>query len=102
MSNWAELDENNIVVRVLTGDNEDPNGDEGYQWFIDNLGGRWIKTSFNTVGGVHLKGGTPFRKNGAAIGSTYDEERDAFIAPMPPFEGTWVLNEETCLWEQSI
>ena len=47
MSHWAELDESNIVLRVLVGDNNDPVGDEGYQWLIDNLGGTWIKTSYN-------------------------------------------------------
>ena len=51
MAHWAELDENNIVTRVLVGSNED--ADEGYQWLIDNLGGTWVKTSYNTQGGVH-------------------------------------------------
>jgi hypothetical protein len=100
MSHWAEIDENNIVLRVLVGDNNDPNGDEGYQWLIDNLGGRWIKTSYNTQGGVHLLGGTPLRKNYAGIGFTYDEERDAFIPPKP--FNNWTLNEDTCQWEAPI
>lgn len=106
MAHWAEIDENNIVLRVLVGDNNDPAGDEGYSWLINNLGGRWLKTSYNTQGGIHLEGGIPFRKNYAGIGSVYDEERDAFIPPKPqPIElenGTlseWVLNETTCLWE---
>jgi hypothetical protein len=88
MSHWAEVDENNIVLRVLVGDNDDPNGDEGYQWLIDNLGGRWIKTSYNSN----------IRKNYAGIGFTYDEERDAFISPKPE-EGEWILDEETCRWK---
>lgn len=96
MSHWAELDENNIVLRVLVGDNNEL--DEGYQWLIDNLGGRWVKTSYNTVGGVHLLGGTPFRKNYAGVGSKYDEERDAFIAAKPEI-GNWQLNEDTCNWD---
>ena len=50
MAHWAELDENNIVTRVLVGDNNDPAGDEGYQWLIDNLGGTWVKTSYNAIG----------------------------------------------------
>jgi hypothetical protein len=88
MSHWAEIDSNNIVLRVLVGNNDDPNGDEGYQWLIDNLGGTWIKTSYN--GNI--------RKNYAGIGSTYDSTRDAFISPKP--EGDyWVLNEDTCIWE---
>ena len=71
MSHWAEIDENNIVLRVTVGDNNDPVGDEGYQWLIDNLGGTWIKTSYN--GNI--------RKNFAAIDYTYDQVNDAFISP---------------------
>jgi hypothetical protein len=73
MSHFAEIDESNIVIRVLVGDNNHPAGDEGYQWFIDNLGGTWIKTSYNSK----------IRYNFAAIGYTYDPIDDAFIAPMP-------------------
>lgn len=109
MSHWAEIDENNMVTRVLVGSNDDP--DEGYQWLVDNLGGTWKKTSYNTIGGIHTLGGIPFRKNYAGIGYTWDEARDAFIPPMPSttipdpldenatIEVTWVLNEDTCLWE---
>jgi len=95
MAHWAELDENNIVTRVLVGSNEDP--DEGYQWLIDNLGGTWVKTSYNTQGGVHSLGGTPLRKNYAGIGYSYDADRDAFIPPKP--FNSWLLNEDTCLWD---
>jgi len=95
ISHWAELDENNIVTRVLVGSNEDP--DEGYQWLIDNLGGTWVKTSYNTQGGVHSLGGTPLRKNYAGIGYSYDATRDAFIPPKP--FNSWLLNEDTCLWD---
>ena len=95
MAHWAEIDESNIVLRVTVGSNDDAN--EGYQWLIDNLGGTWIKTSYNTTGGVHTLGGTPLRKNYAGIGYTYDSVRDAFIPPMPEGIG-WTLNEETCLW----
>ena len=73
MSHWAELDSDNKVLRVLVGDNNDPAGDEGYQWLIDNLGGTWVKTSYN---------GT-IRYNYAGIGFIYDPIDDAFIAPMP-------------------
>lgn len=110
MAHWAQVDENNIVTNVVVGDNNDSNGDEGYQWLVDNLGGRWLKTSYNTRGGVHLTGGTPLRKNYAGVGYTYDEDRDAFIAPKPPLEESvvnkkiidWKLNEETCAWEMMI
>ena len=96
MAHFAEIDKNNIVIRVLVTNNS--HEDEGYQWLIDNLGGRWIKTSYNTKAGVHELGGTPLRKNYAGIGYTYDEARDAFIPPKP--EGNWILNEDTCLWEE--
>jgi hypothetical protein len=89
MAHWAEVNENNIVLRVIVGDNNDPAGDEGYQWLIDNLGGTWIKTSYN--GNI--------RKNFAGVDYTYDPVRDAFIAPKPE-EGDWILNEDTCQWEE--
>lgn len=73
MSHWAEINEDNIVIRVLVGDNNDPNGDEGYKWLIDNLGGTWIKTSYS--GSI--------RFNYAGAGYTYDPIDDAFIEPMP-------------------
>ena len=87
MSHWAEIDSSNKVVRVLVGDNNDPNGDEGYQWLIDNLGGNWIKTSYNAN----------IRKNFAGIGMSFDAVRDAFI-PMKCHEIA-TLNEETCQWD---
>mgnify|MGYP003333181615 CR=1 FL=1 len=65
MAHWAEIDKNNIVLRVTVGDNNEP--DEGYQWLIDNLGGTWIKTSYNTVNGTHVLGDIPFRKNFAGM-----------------------------------
>jgi hypothetical protein len=86
MSHFAELDENNIVIRVVVGDNNDQAGDEGYSWIVNNLGGRWIQTSYNSN----------IRFNYAGIGYTYDEDRDAFIAPEP--EGHLGFNEETCRW----
>ena len=98
MAHWSELDENNIVTRVTVGSND--HEDEGYQWLIDNLGGRWIKTSYNTHGGVHTLGGTPLRKNFGDVGFTYNEELDAFIPPKP-YE-SWVLNQGTCLWEAPV
>jgi hypothetical protein len=89
MSHWAEVDTENIVTRVLVGSNEDPAGDEGYQWLVNNLGGTWIKTSYN--GNI--------RKNFAGIGYTYDEGRDAFIAPKPECHPDQItLDEETCTW----
>jgi len=107
MAHWAELDSNNIVVRVLVGDNNDPAGDEGYQWLIDNLGGTWVKTSYNAVGGKwrnpetnEITENPGFRKNYAGIGYTYDSGRDAFIPPKP--FNSWVLDENTCLWNAPV
>jgi len=57
----------------------------------------WVQTSYNTLGGRHVLGGTPLRKNYAGVGYTYDSERDAFIPPK--IYNSWELNEETCLWE---
>lgn len=87
MAHWAELDENNIVLRVVVTDNNDPNGDEGYRWLIDNLGGRWIQTSYNSN----------FRRRFAGIGVIYNAELDAFILPQP--YPSWTLNPETASWD---
>ena len=87
MAHWAEIDENNIVIRVSVGSNNDP--DEGYQWLIDNLGGTWVKTSYN--GNI--------RKNFAGIGYTYDPIADHFFAPQP--YPSWILNEDA-IWQAPI
>lgn len=89
MSHWAELDDKNIVLRVLVGDNNDPAGDEGYQWLIDNLGGTWVQTSYN---------GT-IRYNFAGEGYTYDPIDDAFIAPMPECGHDSLLLNAKKFWE---
>jgi hypothetical protein len=80
MAHWAELDNTNKVIRVLVGDNNDT--DEGYQWLIDNLGGTWVKTSYNSK----------IRFNYAGIGYTYDPINDAFIAPAPCDHPELLLN----------
>jgi len=89
MSHWAELDADNKVIRVLVGDNNDPAGDEGYSWLIDNLGGTWVKTSYN--GNI--------RYNYAGIGYTYDPIDDAFISPQP--FPSWILNSQK-KWEAPV
>ena len=88
MSHWAELDSDNQVLRVLVGDNNDPAGDEGYSWLIDNLGSTWVKTSYN---------GT-IRYNFAGKGFTYDPIDDAFISPIPCEHDTLILNTQK-RWE---
>jgi len=105
MASFAKLGLNNKVIEVLSVHNNellDSNGVEqevnGID-FLTKLTGYpvWKQTSYNTHSGVHKLGGTPFRKNHAGIGYTYDEDRDAFIAPQP--FPSWILNEDTCLWE---
>lgn len=87
MSHWAEIDDENKVIRVLVCDNNDPNGDEGYQWLVNRLGGTWIKTSYNRT----------IRKHFASVGMTYREDLDAFVHPQCHPEA--VLNETTCAWD---
>jgi hypothetical protein len=94
MSHFAKLDENNLVTFVTVGRQED-DGKEAE--LSARTGDVYKQTSYNTYGGVHLLGGTPFRKNFASIGYTYDVEKDAFIPPKP--FNSWSLNEQTCLWE---
>lgn len=91
MSHFAEVDDNNKVIRVLVGDNNDPAGDEGYSWLVDNLGGTWIKTSYNNR----------IRYNYAGIGYTYDPIDDAFIAPMPECGHDSLLLNAQKRWECS-
>lgn len=79
MAHWAQIDENNIVLQVTVGDNNDPNGDEGYQWLLDNLGGTWVKTSYNAT----------FGKKFAAIGDTYIPQSGNFKPPTPFASWTW-------------
>ena len=108
MASFAKIGLNNKVMEVLSVHNnelKDSNGVEQENIGIDFLTkltgwSIWKQTSYNTHGGVHLLGGTPFRKNHAAIGYTYDEDRDAFI-PKKPFN-SWILNENTCQWEAPV
>jgi hypothetical protein len=108
MASFAKIGLNNKVIEVQSLVNEvlhDSNGVEQEAIGIDfltKLTGYpvWKQTSYNTHGGVHDNGGTPLRKNHAGIGYTYDEDRDAFI-PKKPFN-SWVLNEDTCLWNSPV
>ena len=93
MAHFAKLDENNVVIFVTVGRDED-DGKEAE--LTARTGDVYKQTSYNTVGGVHLLGGTPFRKNFAGIGYTYDAVRDAFIPPKPSADAT--LDEATCQW----
>ena len=100
MAHYAFLDENNIVTEVIVGKDE---GEEGVDWeahYGAFRGQLCRRTSYNTYGGVHSGGGTPYRKNYAGIGYTYDAGRDAFIAPQP--FASWLLDEDTCLWNAPV
>ena len=97
MAHFARLDSNNIVDFVVVGRDED-NGKEAE--LSARTGDVYKQTSYNTHGGVHALGGTPFRKNYAGLGYTYDAGRDAFIPPKP--YASWLLNEDTCLWDSPV
>jgi hypothetical protein len=108
MASFAKIGLNSKVIEVQSVVNEvlkDSSGIEreelGIQ-FLNELTGWpiWKQTSYNTKAGIHSNGGTPFRKNHAGIGYTYDEDRDAFI-PKKPYN-SWILNENTCNWESPI
>ena len=104
MSHFAKLDANNVVTYVIKARQESDGMEDE---FTQSTGEVWKQTSYNTRGGVHYTDGVPsedqrkaLRKNYAGIGFSYDPERDAFIPPKP-FE-SWVLNEDTCLWEAPV
>lgn len=104
MAHYALLNENSIVIAVITGKGEgDLINNQEVDWeayYTNTTGYTCKKTSYNTIGNVHQLGGTPFRKNYAGIGHIYDPVRDAFIDPQP--FPSWTLNEDTCLWEPPI
>ena len=108
MASFAKIGLNNKVMEVLSVHNNELKDSNGIEQevngidFLTKLTGWsiWKQTSYNTIGGVHKLGGTPLRKNHAAIGYTYDEDRDAFI-PKKPYD-SWILNETTCQWEAPV
>jgi hypothetical protein len=93
MSHYAKV-LGGVVQQVIVADLE------FFTTFVDTSPGEWIQTSYNTHGGIHVNGGIPLRKNYAGIGYTYDLQRDAFIPPKP--YNSWLLNEETCLWDSPV
>jgi hypothetical protein len=108
MASFAKIGLNSKVIEVLSVVNEvlhDANGVEQESIGIDfltKLTGYpvWVQTSYNTHGGVHSSGGIPLRKNHAGKGYIYDENIDAFIPPKP--FNSWILNEDTCVWESPV
>ena len=103
MAHFAKLGVGNKVLRVTVVSNDVATTERAGEEFLQNLHGSrdvWKQTSYNTIGGEHKLGGTPFRKNYAGVGFTYDEVRDAFIEPKP--YDSWTLNETTCQWEAPV
>jgi len=103
MAHFAKLGTGNIIERVEVVSNDIATTEQAGIDFLQNLykdRAIWKQTSFNTKGGAHKTGGTPFRKNFASIGYTYDQTRDAFIPPKP--FNSWVLNEDSCQWEAPV
>jgi len=104
MASFAKIGVGNIIERVEVVSNDIATTEQAGVDFLRNLyndqNGQWFQTSYNTSGGVHKLGGTPFRKNFAGIGYKYDQTRDAFIPPKP--FNSWTLNETTCQWEAPI
>ena len=103
MAHFAKIGVGNIVERVEVVSNDIATTEQAGLEFLQNLhktSDMFIQTSYNTRGGVHKLGGTPFRKNFANIGYKYDQIRDAFIPPKP--FNSWTLNETTCLWEAPV
>ena len=103
MAHFAKLGVGNKVLRVTAVSNDVATTERAGEEFLQNLHGSrdvWKQTSYNTIGGEHKLGGTPFRKNYAGVGFTYGEVRDAFIEPKP--YDSWTLNETTCQWEAPV
>lgn len=104
MAYFAELDENNIVLRVISVNNQEILNNEGIEdeqkgidFCVNLFGGTWLQTSYNTIANEHIDGKTPFRKNFAGVGSIYYPEYDGFSLAKP-YNG-WILDENTLVWE---
>lgn len=97
---FAEIDENNLVLRVLVIPREQSERGQDYLANDLDLGGRWIQTCPKTLHNIHSGGGTPLRKNYAGAEYTYDVERDAFIPPKP--YPSWILDEQICDWTSPV
>lgn len=100
MAHYALLNYDNIVTDVITGKNENDQNQNMELVYQDIFKQVCKRTSYNTIAGNHINSGTPFRKNFAGVGYTYDESKDAFIPPKP-FD-SWVLNETSCIWEAPV
>jgi hypothetical protein len=103
MASFVKLGKGNIVLKGESVSNDIATTEQAGVDFLNNLYNTrdvWKQTSYNTFAGEHKLGGTPFRKNFAGIGYSYDQTRDAFIPPQP--YRSWTLNENTCQWEAPV
>jgi hypothetical protein len=103
MAHFAKLGIGNKVLKVEVVSNDIATTEQAGRDFLNNLyntNDTWFQTSFNTYGGEHKLGGTPFRKNYAGIGWKYNQTKDAFIPPKP--YASWTLNETTCQWQAPV
>tara|TARA_R110001592_G_scaffold260424_1_gene525125 strand:+ start:696 stop:1076 length:381 start_codon:yes stop_codon:yes gene_type:complete len=103
MAHFCKIGKGSKVEKIVVVHNNVATSEQAGIDFLNNLYGTndiWKQTSYNTLEGVHLLGGTPFRKNYGSLGFKYDQTRDAFISPKP--FGSWILNEETCHWEAPV
>jgi hypothetical protein len=99
MAHYAFLDSNNVVTEIIPGKNEGEDGIDWEVWYGDFRGQVCKRTSYNTVGNVHLNGGIPFRGNCAGIGYTYREDIDAFVPPQP--FSSWILDSNVT-WQSPV
>ena len=100
MAHYALLNYKNIVTKVITGKDEN-SVDSNIELVYQNIFNQVCKrTSYNTIAGKHKLGGTPFRKNYAGVGYTYDYEKDAFISPQP--YANWTLDSDKCIWRSPV
>jgi hypothetical protein len=102
MANYVVLDENNIVIDAFVGNDENVDGINWENWYSEFTGKICKRTSYNTKGGVHILGGTPFRYNYAGVGYSYDQENDAFIPPKPEGLNSWILDTEKFIWKAPV
>ena len=105
MAHYAFIDENNIVTEVIVGKDENDFTDgvgSWEEWYGNFRGQKCLRTSYNTRGGVHVRGGTPFRYNYAEIGGEYRQDKDGFVPPKPRDNPSFVLDEATLTWKAPV
>lgn len=100
MAHFAQINEDGIVIDIMKINDDYENDGQDYINNVCMIPGRWIKTSYNTIGNTHKYDGIPFRGNYATLGGTYDEERDVFLNKK--LHPSMTLNEENYQWEYAV